>query len=304
MAEAYTTETANRKAAAEAAAATAAAAAAATVAAAVAAGGAAPPSAPATTPPVASHAATGGGSGAGDSDLLSSLVLSMGMGGLLHNPITRASAGAAFYGELARQVAVFIAPFLERCGGLMPLTDAYCLYNRARRTDLVSPEDLLEAAALLERLGLGVRLGKLQPGGLPVLQLASFSPAATGARLAELLGKRAAAAGTAGAPSSLPTGGLAGDPFLTALEVNKEWRVPLPVARQLLLVSVRGGKGGGGGAVLRLLCPACHPFNYANLPNPYPNPNLRPPQAAETQGRLCRDDSVNGLRFYLNRFAG
>jgi hypothetical protein len=26
------------------------------------------------------------------------------------------------------------------------------------------------------------------------------------------------------------------------------------------------------------------------------------PQAAEARGRLCRDDSINGVRFYLNRF--
>ena len=29
----------------------------------------------------------------------------------------------------------------------MTLTDVYCLYNRARGTDLISPDDLLQAAS-------------------------------------------------------------------------------------------------------------------------------------------------------------
>jgi hypothetical protein len=44
---------------------------------------------------------------------------------------------------------------------MMTLTDAYCLYNRARGTDLVSPDDLVDACKLLGSLGLGMHIREL-----------------------------------------------------------------------------------------------------------------------------------------------
>lgn len=62
-------------------------------------------------------------------------------------------AGARFHLELARQLADFLAAEpLRRAGGLLPLTDVYCLFNRARGTELVSPEDLLAAVKMLEKV--------------------------------------------------------------------------------------------------------------------------------------------------------
>ena len=40
----------------------------------------------------------------------------------------------------------------------MTLTDAYCMYNRARGTDLISPDDLLEAGKLFGTLRLGMHV--------------------------------------------------------------------------------------------------------------------------------------------------
>jgi hypothetical protein len=34
----------------------------------------------------------------------------------------------------------------------MPLTDVYCLFNRARGSELVSPDDLLAAVALFGKV--------------------------------------------------------------------------------------------------------------------------------------------------------
>ena len=78
----------------------------------------------------------------------------------------------------AAQLADFLAAPLARAGGIMPLPDAYCLYNRARGTELVSPDDLLRAVALFgevrraDRLLPGCRhllhwlgLGRRAPGG-------------------------------------------------------------------------------------------------------------------------------------------
>lgn len=40
----------------------------------------------------------------------------------------------------------------------MTLTEAYCLYNRARGTDLISPDDLLDACKLFSSLSLGMHV--------------------------------------------------------------------------------------------------------------------------------------------------
>ena len=47
--------------------------------------------------------------------------------------------------ELSRQLADFLEKPLQQSGGIMTLPDVYCLYNRARGTELVSPDDLLQA---------------------------------------------------------------------------------------------------------------------------------------------------------------
>lgn len=41
---------------------------------------------------------------------------------------------------------------LERFGGVLALVDVYCMYNRARGTDLISPEDLIIACEKLNMI--------------------------------------------------------------------------------------------------------------------------------------------------------
>lgn len=123
-----------------------------------------------------SGAATPGGAAAETS--MSSLIVGLG----IVNPVTKASAGNMYLEEVARQLAVFLRPALERSGGMMALTDVYCIYNRARVTELISPDDLLEAAKLLQRLRLGCAL-RTFPSGLMVIQLDSFSEDAVVARV-------------------------------------------------------------------------------------------------------------------------
>ena len=62
-------------------------------------------------------------------------------------------AGTRYHVELSRELADFLTERLKRAGGLMPLTDVYCLFNRARGTELVSPDDLLAAAELMPKVG-------------------------------------------------------------------------------------------------------------------------------------------------------
>ena len=60
------------------------------------------------------------------------------------SPVTRRTAGALFHQQLALQLADFLVPRLDKAHGVMTLPDTYCLFNRARGTELVSPEDLIK----------------------------------------------------------------------------------------------------------------------------------------------------------------
>ncbi len=105
-----------------------------------------------------------------------------------------ASSQQDYYELTARQLADFLIPRLTaqstdgskkkkllsqnsdrddtgRYGsGIMTLTDVYCLFNRARGTNLISPEDLREACALLGDLKVGLSQ-RIFPSGVIVIQL-------------------------------------------------------------------------------------------------------------------------------------
>lgn len=106
-------------------------------------------------------AAGGAGASAGEQQEARELLQSLGA----VCPVTKEAAGALFHQQLARQLADFLQRPLEDSRGLLPLTDVYCLYNRARGSELVSPGDLLAACELFPTLGLPLRLRRLQGSG-------------------------------------------------------------------------------------------------------------------------------------------
>lgn len=59
---------------------------------------------------------------------------------------------------------------LQGKGGMMALPDAYCLFNRARGTSLVSPDDLFAACSMMDKMSLAVRMRRLD-SGVYVLEL-------------------------------------------------------------------------------------------------------------------------------------
>lgn len=61
---------------------------------------------------------------------------------------------------------------------MMSLADVYCRVNRARGLELLSPEDLLTAAQMMEGLNLPLRLHRFD-SGVMVLQLTSHNTLAT-----------------------------------------------------------------------------------------------------------------------------
>ena len=83
----------------------------------------------------------------------------------------RESAGSLYHDALARQLGDWLQKPLEKYGGVIALTDLYCLFNRARGTEMISPDDLYRAALLFEPLKLPVRLRKFDSGVLAVQSL-------------------------------------------------------------------------------------------------------------------------------------
>jgi len=86
------------------------------------------------------------------------------------SPVTKQSAGRLFHQQLARELADVLSSEdrLQRIGGMITLTDLYCLCNLARGTELISPDDLLQAAKLMEQLHLKMRLRRFDSGVLMI----------------------------------------------------------------------------------------------------------------------------------------
>ncbi|KAJ7949459.1 vacuolar protein sorting-associated protein 36 [Quillaja saponaria] len=80
------------------------------------------------------------------------------------SPVTKESAGALYHQQLSRQLADFVRIPLDRAGGVINLIDIYCLFNRARGTELISPDDLLQACSLWEKFDVPIMLRKFDSG--------------------------------------------------------------------------------------------------------------------------------------------
>uniref|UniRef100_A0A8C5P7C8 Vacuolar protein-sorting-associated protein 36 n=1 Tax=Leptobrachium leishanense TaxID=445787 RepID=A0A8C5P7C8_9ANUR len=164
-----------------------------------------------------------------------SYLLSMGIA----NPVTRETHGSGthFHMQLAKQLAKMLQTPLEERGGIMSLTEVYCLVNRARGMELLSPEDLVNACKMLESLKLPLRL-RIFDSGVMVIELQSHNEEEMVAAALETVSEKGS---------------------LTSEEFAKIVGMSVLLAKERLLL-------------------------------------------AESMGHLCRDDSVEGLRFYPNLF--
>jgi len=169
----------------------------------------------------------------GETDELRTMLLNIGIA----SPVTKESAGSLYHQQLSRQLADWVQKPLAHSGGVIALTDLYCLFNRARGTALISPEDLHRACVLFEQLNLPVRLRKFESGVL-VVQSASFNDEEIAKSITNLV--------RVNGPTS-------------AFEVAKNKNISLQLATEQLLT-------------------------------------------AEKLGVVCRDDTFEGIVFYLNFF--
>lgn len=72
-----------------------------------------------------------------EEERLSEMLSNMGM----MSAITKKSSGSLYHQQLARQLADFFlqSNVIMKQGGMITLTDVYCLFNRARGANLITP---------------------------------------------------------------------------------------------------------------------------------------------------------------------
>ncbi|KNA13538.1 hypothetical protein SOVF_115790 [Spinacia oleracea] len=185
-------------------------------------------------------------SNAGDEEMSSKdvqeLLLSVG----IISPVTKESAGALYHQQLARQLADFVRVPLERAGGMINLIDVYCLFNRARGTELISPDDLLQACTLWEKLDVSIMLRKFD-SGVMVIQSKSQSDEEVFGRIRNLVMK----------PEALRAGISASDAAMTL-------GIAPAMAKEHLLAAESNG----------LLCRDTSPDGFRFFVNLFPEINL------------------------------
>lgn len=93
----------------------------------------------------------------------------------IDDPVTRDSykSDNQYYKSLAKQICDFMQQHVEDVGGMMAMTDVFCRLNRARGLELLSPEDVLNACKLMDRLGLPLKLYQFN-SGVMVLQTSNL----------------------------------------------------------------------------------------------------------------------------------
>jgi ESCRT-II complex subunit VPS36 len=107
---------------------------------------------------------------------------------------------------------------------MVTLTDVYGIFNRARGTELVSPDDFLCSVELIGTLGVGLRTKRF-PSGVHMLQLAEIDEQTINQELRAL---------------STSTPALE-DEGLRAPDVAQHYRISFVVAREMLLAAETNG---------------------------------------------------------------
>lgn len=177
-----------------------------------------------------------------DTDKLVGMLENMGM----TSALSEKQSGSMYHKQLARQVVDFLRykDKLSQAGGMMTLTDVYCLFNRARATNMISPEDLLKAIDLMKEMSLGLTKRTFE-SGVVVIQDDAFDDELMAKRLSEL------------AIESMRTKQLT--PGITVMDASRSLKISALLANEHLL-------------------------------------------SGEQMGLICRDVTIEGIRFYPNLF--
>ena len=117
------------------------------------------------------------------------VMFNMGMGENFTTHVSKELSGKKFYKDLAAEIEKFLGSVInnERFSGVIGLIDLFCLYNRARGTDLVSPNDLSIACVTLDQTSQNFMLKTYTKTGIKCIQLRSFNEDAYFNKLASKL---------------------------------------------------------------------------------------------------------------------
>ena len=120
------------------------------------------------------------------------VMFNMGMTDGFTSHVSKDISGKKFYQDLAREIELFLDKVInsERFSGVIGLVDLYCLYNRARGTDLVSPEDLNIACAALNDTSQKYMLKTYTKSGIKTIQLRSFNEKTYFEKLSKVLSEQ------------------------------------------------------------------------------------------------------------------
>ncbi|KAL7461571.1 hypothetical protein ACHAXS_001989, partial [Conticribra weissflogii] len=183
-------------------------------------------------------------------------------------------SGSIYHKQLSRQLVDFLRKNdkLSKAGGMMTLTDVYCLFNRARGTNLISPEDLLKSLDWMQKLKLGMSKRVFEKSGVVVIQDDSFDDEVMAKKLAALASESLNGDGVLNNEPNDKAGSSLGESAMkiasrgvfvggiTALDVSKSLKISAMLANEQLL-------------------------------------------SAEQMGWLCRDSTIEGIRFFPNCFS-
>ena len=175
----------------------------------------------------------------GNDQELTSMLSHMGMITAIPDKNTSNSKSSMIYYEtLARQISDFLlqnkAFSIAKGGnGIMTLTDVYCLFNRARGANMISPEDLITSLEQMDRLGLKMKIREFEHGsGVSVLQETRFDDSAIVQKITNYINRKGS--NSCGSGGRVSVG-------VTALEAGRILKISPLLAKEQLLSAEQNG---------------------------------------------------------------
>ena len=117
---------------------------------------------------------------------IQAVMFNMGLASDFSTTVNKDTSGKNYHTELAFEVERFLKSVMDKVGGVIGLIDLYCMYNRARGTNLISPEDLKIACQKLNSQST-VYMMKEYPSGIKTMQSRMFNECSYYKRIAETL---------------------------------------------------------------------------------------------------------------------
>jgi ESCRT-II complex subunit VPS36 len=119
------------------------------------------------------------------------VMFNMGMTDNFTSHVSKSISGKHFLQDLAEEIELFLDRVIntERFSGVIGLVDLFCLYNRARGTDLVGPEDLNSACQLINQSSTKYMIKQYTKSGIKTIQLKTFSETGYYEKISAALGE-------------------------------------------------------------------------------------------------------------------